>query len=186
MLTFTFIFPIFVNSHVVIYVELNSLLRVRVISLHNFLDWLMQYLCTFGDHSDPVISDSISSKITEFNNYCIHGKWEMSNINTMMNFVREVIDTVLLTWESGWPRLTGVSSCSQGAPPSNQVHGLTLASFERFPRRCPDLQLANQIPPWHEVHWMAWWCCGGDLLTGFGWWLPARKVSEAGEISFVL
>lgn len=74
MLTSTLIFPIFLNSHVVIYIELNSLLRVRVISLHNFLDWLMQYLCTFGDHSDPVISDSISSKITEFNNYCIHGK----------------------------------------------------------------------------------------------------------------
>lgn len=94
--------------------------------------------------------------------------------------------TLLLTWESGWPQLTGVSSYSQGAPPSNQVHGLTVASFERFPRRCHDLQLANQIPPWHEVRWMAWWCCGGDLLTGFGWWLPVRKVSEAGEISFVL
>lgn len=107
MLTFTLIFPIFLNSHVVIYIELYSLLRVGVISLHNFLNWLMQYLCTFGDHSDPVISDSISSKITEFNNYCIHGKWEMSNINTMMNFVREVIDTARSWPESpvghGWP-----------------------------------------------------------------------------------
>lgn len=175
MLTFTLIFPIFLNSHVVIYVELNSLLRVRVISLHNFLDWLMQYLCTFSDHSDPVISDSISSKITEFNNYCIHGKWKMSNINTMMNFVREVIDTApdlrvrLATADRGLFILSGSPSFHPGTWPDRGLFWTFSQKMSRPPASQSDPTLTWSALDGLVVLW--WW---------FADWIRMMAAGEEG------